>query len=97
MIMNGYLMEKVLSPHPAHPYVPIGWTSTPSSIQFQLKRATRTSSSLTKHVKKLFVIPKEVGKDDVKILSIGAEKFTFLPNGHWISFVISPYRILGHG
>ena len=45
---------------------------------------------LTKNAKKLFIIPKELGKDDVKIISIGAGSFTYSPNKQWIAFVVSP-------
>ena len=45
---------------------------------------------LTKNVKRLFVVPKEVGKKNGKILSITAEKFNYSPDGQWISFIISP-------
>ena len=68
---------------------PDGWTH-PVLYTISIEEGYQNLSSLTKHVKKLFVIPKEVGKNDVKILSIGAEKFAFSPNGQWISFVISP-------
>ncbi|SER78382.1 hypothetical protein [Psychrobacillus sp. OK032] len=45
---------------------------------------------LTKNVKKLYVIPKEISTDSAKIISINASSFQYSPNGQWVSFRVSP-------
>ena len=67
---------------------PDGWTH-PILYTISIEGYQNTKY-LTNNAKKLFVIPKELGKDDVKILSIGAGSFTYSPNKQWISFVVSP-------
>ncbi len=68
---------------------PDGWTHS-ILYTISLDDGYRDISDLTKNVKKFFVIPKEVGKDNVKIPSINAESFSFSPNKKWISFIVSP-------
>lgn len=68
---------------------PDGWTH-PVLYTISIEEGYQDITDLTKHVKKLFVIPKEVGIGNTKILSISAEKFAYSPNQQWISFIISP-------
>ncbi|MDN4608335.1 TolB family protein [Sporosarcina highlanderae] len=68
---------------------PDGWTHT-ILYTISIKEGYKNIPDLMNHVKRLFVIPKEVRKGDVSIISIGAEKLTFSPDGKWISFIISP-------
>lgn len=68
---------------------PDGWTH-PVLYTISLEEGYRNISGLTKNVKKFFVIPKEIGKDDVEILSINAQSFAYSPNQQWISFIVSP-------
>ena len=68
---------------------PDGWTHS-ILYTISIEKGYRDISDLTKNVKKFFVIPKEVEKDDVKIPSINAESFSFSPNKKWISFIVSP-------
>ncbi|WP_186670764.1 TolB domain-containing protein [Sporosarcina sp. BP05] len=67
---------------------PDGWTH-PILYTISIE-GYQNRNSLTKSAKKFFIIPKELGKDDVKILSIGAGSFTYSPNKQWIAFVVSP-------
>lgn len=79
---KGFIASSVASLRPD------GWTHTILyivSIEHGYKDVP-----LTNNAKRLFVIPKEVGKGDVKVIAIGTEKLTFSPDGKWISFVISP-------
>lgn len=68
---------------------PDGWTH---AILYTISIADgyRNIQGLTKNAKKFFVIPKELVKGDVKILSINAESLTYSPNQQWISFIVSP-------
>ncbi len=67
---------------------PDGWTH---SILYTISiEGYQNSNFLTSNAKKLFIIPKEIGKDDVKIISINAGSFTYSPNKQWIAFVVSP-------
>jgi len=68
---------------------PDGWTH-PILYTISIEDGYQDISDLTKNVKELFVIPKEVGIDDTKIPSIGAGFFAYSPNHKWISFIISP-------
>jgi hypothetical protein len=68
---------------------PDGWTN-PILYTISIENGYQNIRDLTKNVKTLFVIPKEIGKDDVKILSINAESFAFSPNKKWLSFIVSP-------
>ena len=70
---------------------PDGWTS-PTLFTISIKEGYR-NLDLTKHdnVTELFVIPKEIGIDNVTIPSISAESFTFSPDGKWISFIVTPW------
>ncbi|KAA0965959.1 TolB domain-containing protein [Sporosarcina sp. ANT_H38] len=67
---------------------PDGWTHL---ILYTISiEGYQNSNFSTSNAKKLFVIPKEIGKDDVKIISINAGSFTYSPNKQWIAFVVSP-------
>jgi len=68
---------------------PDGWTN-PILYTISLEDGYQNISDLTKNVKTLFVIPKEVGIDDVKVPSINAESIAFSPNKKWLSFIVSP-------
>lgn len=68
---------------------PDGWTN-PVIYSIALAVNYMNIKDLTKNVKKLFVIPKEIGTDTVKIISINANSFHYSPNGQWISFRVSP-------
>ena len=68
---------------------PDGWTN-PVLYTISLEEGYQHIEDLTKNVKELFVIPKDVGIDNVKIPSISAESFAYSPNKQWISFIISP-------
>ncbi|MDW0117866.1 TolB domain-containing protein [Sporosarcina thermotolerans] len=68
---------------------PDGWTHT-ILYTISIENGYRNIPDLMDHGKKLFVVPKEVRKGDVSVISIGAEKLTYSPDGKWISFVISP-------
>ncbi|MFC5603804.1 TolB domain-containing protein [Sporosarcina koreensis] len=79
---KGFIASSVASIRPD------GWTHTilyTVSIEQGYKDVP-----LMNNGKRLFVIPKEVGIDDVKVIAIGTEKLKFSPDGKWISFVISP-------
>ncbi|MFJ8064029.1 TolB domain-containing protein [Psychrobacillus sp. NPDC096426] len=68
---------------------PDGWTN-PVLFTITLTDDYFKNWDLTKHVKKLFVIPKEIGINDKRIMSINAGSFSFSPNGQWISFIVNP-------
>ncbi len=68
---------------------PDGWTH-PILYTISIADGYRNIQGLTKNAKKFFVIPKELVKGDVKILSINAESLTYSPNQQWISFIVSP-------
>lgn len=68
---------------------PDGWTN-PILYTISLEDGYQNISDLTKNVKTLFVIPKEVGIDEVKVPSINAESIAFSPNKKWLSFIVSP-------
>lgn len=68
---------------------PDGWTH-PILFTISIEEGYQNIRSLTKNVKTLFVIPKEIGKEDVKIPSIIANSFAFSPSKKWLSFIVSP-------
>lgn len=68
---------------------PDGWTN-PILYKISIAEGYQHITDLTKNVKELFVIPKEVGKKGVKISSISAKSFTYSPTKQWISFIITP-------
>lgn len=68
---------------------PDGWTHT-ILYTISIEDGYKNIPDVMNNGKKLFIIPKEVKKGDVSVISIGAEKLTFSPDGKWISFVISP-------
>lgn len=68
---------------------PDGWTH-PILFTISIEEGYQNISNLTKNVKTLFVIPKEIGKEDVKIPSINANSFAFSPSKKWLSFIVSP-------
>ncbi|TQR15645.1 TolB domain-containing protein [Psychrobacillus soli] len=68
---------------------PDGWTN-PVLYKIALADNYMDNKDLTKNVKKLFVIPKEIGTEEVKIISINANSFHYSPNGQWVSFRVSP-------
>jgi len=68
---------------------PDGWTH-PILYTISIEDGYQQNFDLTKNVKELFVVPKEVGIDDTKIPAIGAGSFAYSPNNKWISFIISP-------
>ncbi|MFJ7935820.1 TolB domain-containing protein [Sporosarcina sp. NPDC096371] len=67
---------------------PDGWTH-PILYTISIEGYQNRNFS-TNNAKKLFVIPKEIGKDDVKIISIDVGSFTYSPNKQWIAFVVFP-------
>ncbi len=79
---KGFIASSSATPRPD------GWTH-PILYTISIE-GYQNRNLLTKNAKKLFVIPKELGKDDVKIISIGAGSFTYSPNKQWIAFVVSP-------
>ena len=68
---------------------PDGWTQ-PVLFTISLKEGYQHIDDLTKNVKELFAIPKEVGIDGTKIPSIGVGSFAYSADKQWISFIISP-------
>ncbi|WP_243293099.1 TolB domain-containing protein [Bacillus sp. FJAT-47783] len=68
---------------------PTGWLN-PILYTISIKDGYKNLTSLTNHVKELFVIPKEVTKDSVEVMSIYARDFNYAPNEKWISFIVSP-------
>lgn len=68
---------------------PDGWTN-PILYTISIEEGYQHIKDFTKNVKKLFVIPTELGKDDVKITSINTELLSFSPNKKWLSFIVSP-------
>ena len=68
---------------------PDGWTN-PILYTISLKDGYQNIQLPSKNVMKFFVIPKEVGTDEIKIPSITAGSLTFSPNKQWISFIVSP-------
>ncbi len=79
---KGFIASSSATPRPD------GWTH-PILYTISIE-GYQNRNILTNNAKKLFVIPKELGKDDVKIISIGAGSFTYSPNKQWIAFVVSP-------
>lgn len=67
---------------------PDGWTN-PILYTIPLENGYKNIKSLS-NAKKLFVIPKEVKKGKVEVLSIGAESLTYSPDHKWISFIVTP-------
>ena len=68
---------------------PDGWTN-PVLYTISIKDGFQNIKDLLKNGKQFFVIPKEVVKDDVKVLSISATSLTYSPNKQWISFIVEP-------
>ncbi|AOV09182.1 TolB domain-containing protein [Sporosarcina ureilytica] len=68
---------------------PDGWTH-PVLYTISIEEGYQHITDLTTNVKKLFVIPKEVGINNTTIISISAQQFAYSPNKDWISFIISP-------
>jgi hypothetical protein len=68
---------------------PDGWTN-PILYKIELEKNLDKISSLTKNVKQLFVIPKELKKGQASIMAINASDFKFSPDDKWISFIVSP-------
>jgi len=68
---------------------PDGWTH-PIIYTISIEEGYQNIQGLTNNAKKLFILPKELGIGDVKILSINAGSFTYSPNKQWIAFVVSP-------
>ena len=67
---------------------PDGWTN-PILYMVSIENGYK-NRNLEEGIKKIFVIPKEVGKGKVSVMSINAGSFTYSPNGKWISFIVSP-------
>ncbi|MCH1626422.1 TolB family protein [Ferdinandcohnia quinoae] len=67
---------------------PDGWTN-PILYNIPSENGYTNIKSLS-NAKKLFVIPNEVKKGKVSVLSIGAESLTYSPNHKWISFIVTP-------
>lgn len=42
------------------------------------------------NAEEFFKIPKTLSKNQTSILAIGAESFSFSPDGNWVSFIVSP-------
>lgn len=67
---------------------PDGWTN-PILYKKELKDDFE-DIKLTGDVETLFTIPKELGVEERKIISINASNFLFSPSNKWISFIVSP-------
>ncbi|WP_318614604.1 TolB domain-containing protein [Sporosarcina sp. YIM B06819] len=67
---------------------PDGWTHT-IIYTISIEDGYQNINDLTKNVKRLFVIPKEITKDDVKVDALNAGKFSYSPNKQWITFIVS--------
>jgi hypothetical protein len=80
---SGFIASSSASLHPD------GWTN-PKLYKITLNKPLDQLNSLTKNVKPLYVIPNELKKEKVSILSINATSFHFSPDGKWISFIVSP-------
>ncbi|MDP4085923.1 MAG: TolB domain-containing protein [Bacillota bacterium] len=68
---------------------PDGWTR-PILYKINMEKSLKKNTNLTKNVKRLYVLPKELHKGAVKVFSINASTFRFSPDGKWISFLVSP-------
>lgn len=68
---------------------PAGWTN-PVLYSISIEEGYKNLTSLTKNVKELFVIPKEVAKGTINVMSIYAQSFSYSPNHKWISFIVTP-------
>lgn len=66
---------------------PDGWTN-PKLYKIMLEKDLE-KTSLYKNVTPFYVIPKELKKGNVSVLSINATNFNFSPDGKWISFIVS--------
>ncbi|MBO1003999.1 TolB domain-containing protein [Pseudogracilibacillus auburnensis] len=73
---------------------PDGWTN-PIIYTISIESGFQNIAELKKDIKELFVIPKQVSKGNVDVMSIDAHSFTYSPNGKWISFIVSPTASLG--
>jgi hypothetical protein len=67
---------------------PNGWTN-PVLYKITLKEDYLSNPDLYSG-EEFFVIPNELSNGKTSILSIGASKFKFSPNGKWISFMVNP-------
>ena len=68
---------------------PDGWTNS-VLYTISIEKGYKDITDSTQQVKKLFVIPKEVGVGNTKIPAISAGSFAFSPNEKWLSFIIYP-------
>jgi hypothetical protein len=68
---------------------PDGWTN-PILYKIGLEKDLNKITSLTKNVKQMFVIPKELKKGNASIWAINVSDFNFSPDGKWISIIVSP-------
>ena len=68
---------------------PDGWTN-PVLYKITLEKNLKKITSLTKHVKPFYTIPKELKKGNVSIIAIDGTDFQFSPDGKWISFIVGP-------
>lgn len=66
---------------------PDGWTN-PKLYKIMLEKDLE-QTSLSKNVTPFYVIPKELKKGNISILSINATNFSFSPDSQWISFIVS--------
>ncbi|WP_175989296.1 hypothetical protein [Bacillus sp. Marseille-Q1617] len=69
-------------------FLPDGWTNP--IIYVKKLSYPLDNLSETKNIKSLFIIPKEVGKGENKVMAVGASHFRYSPSQKWISFVVSP-------
>jgi hypothetical protein len=68
--------------------LPDGWTNP--IIYKKTLHVPLDKNSENNNIKKLFTIPKKVGKSGNGVMAIGASHFRFSPSQKWISFVVSP-------
>lgn len=80
---KGFITSSRASLHPD------GWTNV-ILYTISIEDGYRNIKDLTENVNTLFVIPEEVGTDDVKITPIYTDLLAFSPNKKWLSFIISP-------
>ncbi len=70
-------------------YRPDGWTHS-ILYTISIEDGYQDVKDFTKNVKKMFVIPKELRKGEVKVAALNAGEFTYSPNKQWIAFIVSP-------
>ncbi|NMD70901.1 TolB domain-containing protein [Bacillus sp. DNRA2] len=66
---------------------PDGWTNP---VLYKIAVPEKLTNTNLMSGQRIFVIPKELTKDNVKVMSINVGSFEFSPDQKWISFIVSP-------